>query len=55
MNAHDRCDSCSAQAVVEVRRGDQRLMFCGHHYHQHHAALTAQGFEPVEEEELTPA
>lgn len=56
MNAHDRCDGCGARAVVEVVHVEAgHLMFCGHHYHKLHQALTAQGFNPVEEEELTPA
>jgi hypothetical protein len=40
MNAMHRCDRCGAQAYVRVRlRGDQELLFCGHHYRQHAPAL----------------
>lgn len=28
----DRCDSCNAQALVQVTGIDGLLMFCGHHY-----------------------
>lgn len=28
----DRCDSCSAQALVRVAKGDAILDFCYHHY-----------------------
>ena len=39
MTARDRCDSCGAQAyvIVTLRSGD--LMFCGHDYAKHEAAL----------------
>jgi len=32
LNANDRCDSCSAQAYVQVKGSTGDLMFCGHHY-----------------------
>lgn len=32
LNALDRCDSCSAQAYVQVKGSTGDLMFCGHHY-----------------------
>lgn len=28
----DRCDSCSAEALVKVTGLNGDLMFCGHHY-----------------------
>ena len=28
----DRCDSCGAQALVEVTGINGSLLFCGHHY-----------------------
>jgi hypothetical protein len=28
----DRCDSCGAQAYVQVTGVSGDLMFCGHHY-----------------------
>lgn len=32
LTAHDRCDSCSAQAYVRVKGVNGELYFCGHHY-----------------------
>ncbi len=32
LNALDRCDSCGAQAYVQVKGSTGNLMFCGHHY-----------------------
>lgn len=32
LKATDRCDSCKAEALVEVTGLDGSLMFCGHHY-----------------------
>lgn len=32
LNALERCDSCSAQAYVQVKGSTGDLMFCGHHY-----------------------
>ena len=32
LNSNDRCDSCSAQAYVQVKGSTGDLMFCGHHY-----------------------
>jgi len=32
LNALDRCDSCSAQAYVQIKGSTGDLMFCGHHY-----------------------
>ena len=32
LNALGRCDSCSAQAYVQVKGSTGDLMFCGHHY-----------------------
>ena len=34
LKATDRCDSCSAEALVEVTGLDGSLMFCGHHYNK---------------------
>lgn len=40
----DRCDSCAAQAFVAVTlNSGSELLFCGHHYRKHEAALIAQG------------
>jgi hypothetical protein len=30
----DRCDSCSAEALVQVTGISGDLMFCGHHYNK---------------------
>jgi hypothetical protein len=32
LKAIDRCDSCGAQAYVQVKGSTGDLMFCGHHY-----------------------
>ena len=34
LKATDRCDSCNAEALVEVTGIDGSLMFCGHHYNK---------------------
>jgi hypothetical protein len=34
LNATDRCDRCTAQALVQVNGLDGILMFCGHHYNK---------------------
>ena len=34
LKATDRCDSCNAEALVEVTGLDGSLMFCGHHYNK---------------------
>lgn len=30
----DRCDSCNAEALVQVKGTAGELMFCGHHYNK---------------------
>ena len=32
LTANDRCDSCGAQAYVQVTGMSGDLLFCGHHY-----------------------
>jgi hypothetical protein len=32
LSVSDRCDSCGAQAYVQVTGVSGDLMFCGHHY-----------------------
>lgn len=32
LTAHDRCDSCGAQAYVRVSGVSGELTFCSHHY-----------------------
>jgi len=34
LKATDRCDSCAAEALVQVTGLDGSLMFCGHHYNK---------------------
>lgn len=43
LTAHDRCDVCGAQALVQVRLGAGDLMFCKHHQEKNAAALTKAG------------
>lgn len=32
LTALDRCDSCSAQAYIQIKGSTGDLMFCSHHY-----------------------
>jgi hypothetical protein len=32
LKATDRCDSCAAEALVQVTGLNGELLFCGHHY-----------------------
>jgi hypothetical protein len=34
LSAKDRCDSCEAQALVQVSGLNGDLLFCGHHYNK---------------------
>jgi hypothetical protein len=34
LKATDRCDSCAAEALVQVTGLNGDLMFCGHHYNK---------------------
>ena len=34
LTANDRCDSCSAEALVSVKGVSGELLFCGHHYNK---------------------
>lgn len=34
LKATDRCDSCSAEALVQVTGLNGDLLFCGHHYNK---------------------
>jgi hypothetical protein len=44
LNAADRCDRCSAAAVVEtVMRQGGSLLWCGHHFGFFEAGLAAFG------------
>lgn len=39
----DRCDRCSAQAWVLAHLAYGALYFCGHHWREHSAKVTATG------------
>jgi hypothetical protein len=44
LTLQERCDSCGAQAFVAVTfPTGSELLFCGHHYRKHEAALASQG------------
>ena len=44
LSAADRCDACSAQALVRaVLPSRAALLFCGHHAGSHRPALLAAG------------
>jgi hypothetical protein len=46
----DRCDSCGAQAYVQVRGISGELMFCGHHYDKANGdKLNNFAFEVIDE------
>lgn len=34
LGPQDRCDSCSAEALVRVKGVSGELYFCGHHYNK---------------------
>ena len=34
LGPQDRCDSCSAEALVKVNGINGDLLFCGHHYNK---------------------
>lgn len=34
LGPQDRCDSCSAEALVKVKGVSGELLFCGHHYNK---------------------
>ncbi|MEA2462069.1 MAG: hypothetical protein QOH90_2246 [Actinomycetota bacterium] len=55
LTAADRCDRCSARAVVvTVTRGGGTLLWCAHHYGANEAALRA-GAAVVVRDERPPA
>mgnify|MGYP003345518295 FL=1 len=49
MTAMDRCDACSAQALVLVRGVTGELQFCGHHYNKHSDKLAEFAYEVIDE------
>ena len=40
----DRCDRCNAQAFMIAEKGEQALLFCGHHGKQYSQTLEQQGW-----------
>lgn len=49
LTAMDRCDSCSAQALVKVEGLGGDLLFCGHHYGKNEEALKGWAFKTTDE------
>lgn len=49
LNALDRCDTCSAAALVRVVRQDKDLVFCGHHSDLHAITLASTGWQVLED------
>jgi hypothetical protein len=45
----DRCDQCSAEALVLIKGVNGELMFCGHHYDRNEAALVNFAYEVIDE------
>jgi hypothetical protein len=52
LTAADRCDSCYAQAYVQVKGVSGEILFCGHHYDASNGdKLKAFAFEVIDERE----
>lgn len=51
LGPQDRCDSCSAEALVWVNGVSGELLFCGHHFNKHEAKLREYAYEVVDERE----
>ena len=50
LSATDRCDRCAAQAYVRVvLPGGGDLLFCGHHWSRHEAALRPKAESVIDE------
>ena len=45
----NRCDQCSAEALVLVKGVTGELMFCGHHYAKNEAGLEKFAYEVIDE------
>ena len=45
----DRCDQCSAEALVLVKGVTGELLFCGHHYARTEAGLSKFAYEVIDE------
>jgi hypothetical protein len=41
LTAHDRCDSCGAQAYIRVRLDSGELLFCAHHGKKYQEKLSS--------------
>jgi len=51
LGPQDRCDACSAEALVKINGVAGELFFCGHHYNKHEEKLKDYAFEIVDERE----
>jgi hypothetical protein len=49
LGPQDRCDSCSAEALIWVNGVAGELLFCGHHYNKHEEKLKDYAFEIIDE------
>lgn len=49
MTKSDRCDRCSAEALVLLGKRETQLMFCGHHYTEHSEALDFTHWTVIED------
>jgi hypothetical protein len=49
LTGFDRCDSCGAQAYVQVLFERGELLFCGHHWHGYKDKLPASAVKVVDE------
>ncbi len=47
----NRCDACSAEALVLVKGVSGELMFCGHHFAKNETALKEFAYEILDERE----
>lgn len=45
LKATDRCDSCAAEALVQVTGLNGDLLFCGHHYNK--IMSTTEGYNKM--------
>ena len=45
LKATDRCDSCAAEALVQVTGISGDLLFCGHHYNK--VMDSAEGYKKM--------
>lgn len=58
MDTTDRCDRCGAQAKARFVKGQQDLLFCGHHSQEYKLGLVSAGFQNEQfmaQTELVPA